>query len=140
MAQFHLIDTGPLVDSINRRDQWHEWAFHELSLIPPPLLTCEAVISEAHFLLGQVHGGRDALMGMLADQLIQIPWQLGQELSPVRELLQKYQSVPLSLADACLVRMAEQYAESTIFTIDSDFRIYRMNRNQAIPVIIPEGM
>ena len=140
MAQFHLIDTGPLVDSINRRDQWHEWALHELSLIPPPFLTCEAVISEAHFLLGQVHGGRDALMGMLADQLIQIPWQLGQELSPVRELLQKYQSVPLSLADACLVRMAEQYAESTIFTIDSDFRIYRMNRNQAIPVIIPEGM
>jgi predicted nucleic acid-binding protein len=140
MAQFYLIDTGPLVASINRRDQWHEWALHELGLIPPPLLTCEAVISEAHFLLAQVHGGRDALMGMLADQLIQVPWQLTEELSPVRELLRKYQSVPMSLAEACLVRMAEQYAESTIVTIDSDFRIYRMNRNQAIPVIIPEGM
>ncbi|ASC72993.1 hypothetical protein XM38_039540 [Halomicronema hongdechloris C2206] len=139
MAQSHLIiDTGPLVAIINRRDQWHEWAVNELSLIQPPLFTCEAVISEAHFLLGRVHNGREALMGLLADRLVQIPWQLSEELDSVRKLLQRYRSVPMSLADACLVRMAEQYSGSKVFTIDGDFRIYRMDRDQIIPAIIPE--
>jgi predicted nucleic acid-binding protein len=111
MAQVHLIDTGPLVAVIDRHDQWHDWAVNELSSIQPPLLTCEAVISEAYFLLGRAHSGREALLGMLTDQLVQIPWQLRVELGFVRQLLQRYQSVPMSLADACLVRMAEQYLD-----------------------------
>jgi predicted nucleic acid-binding protein len=138
VTQACLVDTGPLVAVIDRRDQWHTWAVDELTSMQPPLLTCEAVVSEAYFLLGRVHNGRDALLSMLSDQLIQIPWRLSEDLNPVKSLLQRYQSVPMSLADACLVRMAEQYSGSMVFTLDSDFRIYRMNRNQVIPVVAPE--
>lgn len=139
MAQTYLVDTGPIVAAINRRDQQHLWAVDQLGQISPPLLTCEAVISEAHFLLGRVQGGRDALLGMLTDGLILLPWQLSEELTAVQALLKRYESVPMSLADACLVRMAEQFSESRVFTMDGDFKIYRMNRNQIIPVIIPEN-
>jgi uncharacterized protein len=139
MAQIYLIDTGPIVAMIDQRDQWHSWAVHELQKLAPPLYTCEAVISEAHFLLGQVNNGRAALLGMLTDGLIQIPWQLSEELTPVKDLLLRYQSVPMSLADACLVRMAEQLPGSKVFTIDGDFRIYRMNRNQPIPILMPDA-
>lgn len=63
---------------------------------------------------------------------------LSEEASLINELLTRYQSVPMSLANACLVGMAEQYAESMLLTLDSDFRIYRKNRNQIIPVIMPK--
>ncbi len=52
--------------------------------------------------------------------------------------MRRYQSVPMSIADACLVRMSEIYTQSSVITLDSDFRIYRKNRNQEIPVIMPE--
>ncbi|MEM8639726.1 MAG: pilus assembly protein [Cyanobacteria bacterium P01_G01_bin.54] len=137
MKQRVVIDTGPLVSALDRRDQWHSWSVAQLDLIQPPLLTCEAVISEAHFLLGRVFGGRDALLGLLTEGFVRIPWQLSEELVSVNVLLKQYESVPMSLADACLVRMVEQYSESQILTLDSDFQIYRMNRDQVIPVIMP---
>lgn len=139
MTKTYLIDTGPIVALINQRDQWHSWAIHELQEITPPLYTCEAVISEAYFLLSRISHGRTALLGMLTDGLIQTPWQLSENLPPVNELLLRYQSVPMSLADACLVRMAEQFPDATIITVDSDFRIYRMNRNQPIPSLMPDA-
>ena len=52
--------------------------------------------------------------------------------------MQRYESVPMSLADACLVRMSEIYTDTSILTLDSDFRIYRQYKNQVIPVIMPE--
>ena len=138
MAPNYLIDTGPLVAAIDQRDQWHSWAIQELSQLEPPLFTCEAVISEAYFLLGRIHKGREALLGLLADGLIQLPWKLSTEMASVKDLLLRYQSVPMSLADGCLVRMAEQISEAVVLTLDSDFEIYRMNRNQYIPVLMPE--
>lgn len=133
-----LLDTGPLVAFLNRRDGFHSWVTGELATIEPPLLTCEAVISEACFLLRNVYGSQDAPISLLNTGLIQIPLRLNEEAEPIRELLTRYQSVPMSLADACLVRMAEQYLDSSVLTLDSDFRIYRKNRNQMIPVIMPE--
>lgn len=124
MRQRVIVDTGPLVAFINRREQLHKWVIAELATINQPLLTCEAVITEACFLLRNVYGGEEALISLLETGKIQIPFHLDEETAAVRELLVRYQSVPMSLADACLVRMAELSAESAVFTLDSDFRIY----------------
>lgn len=140
MFQQVVLDTGPLVAFIDQRDRWHSWSAAELSKIESPLLTCEAVISEACFLVRTVYGGKDAIMGLLEDGLIQIPFRLAEEHSDIRELLNRYQSVPMSLADACLVRMSEMLVRSTVLTLDSDFGIYRMHRNQVIPLIYPSDL
>lgn len=108
MRQQVLLDTGPLVAAVNRRDRFHQWSKTEWEQIAPPLLTCEAVITEACFLLRSVYGGQKAVMSLMERGVIQIPFHLEKEVERVRELLHRYQSVPMSLADACLVRMAEQ--------------------------------
>lgn len=138
MRQRVIVDTGPLVAFINRREQLHKWVIAELATINQPLLTCEAVITEACFLLRNVYGGEEALISLLETGKIQLPFHLDEETAAVRELLVRYRSVPISLADACLVRMAELSAESAVFTLDSDFRIYRKNKNQFLAVIMPD--
>ncbi len=137
MRQQVLLDTGPLVALVNRRDHFHQWVKTKWEQIEPPLLTCEAVITEASFLLRSVYGGQKAVMSLIERGIIQIPFRLVEEVDRVGELLNRYQSVPMSLADACMVRMTEQYASSYLLTIDRDFNIYRKERNQLIPVIMP---
>ncbi|NJM74236.1 MAG: type II toxin-antitoxin system VapC family toxin [Scytonema sp. RU_4_4] len=133
-----LLDTGPLVGFLKRQDQFHSWIIAQWASIEPPLLTCEAVISEACFLLRNVYGGQEAVIGLVDSGVIQIPFRLDEETAIIGELLKTYQSVPMSLADACLVRMTEQYADSVLLTFDSDFLVYRKNKNQVIPVMIPQ--
>jgi len=135
-----IIDTGPLVAFINRREHLHTWVINTLAIIEQPLLTCEAVIVETCFLLRNIYGGQETVMSLLAEGNILISMCLSQEAGVIKELLQQYQSVPMSLADACLVRMTELYPESELLTFDSDFRIYRKNRNQLISVIMPEDL
>jgi predicted nucleic acid-binding protein len=133
-----LLDTGPLVAVINRRDQFHGWVKTQWANIEPPLLTCEAVISEACFLLRNVYGGQEAVINLVKNGVIDIPFKLDEEAVIIGELVKTYQSVPMSLADACLVRMSEQYVDSFLLTFDSDFLIYRRHKNQLIPVIMPQ--
>jgi len=135
-----LIDSSTLVAIINKRDDFHDWAVQTIAKLAYPFLTCEPVITETCFLLKNVNNGEDAVMGLLSGSKIQIPFHISQEASVLRELMRRYQSVPMSLADACLVRMAGLYSESKVLTLDSDFRIYRKNRNQAIAVIMPENL
>lgn len=140
MRQRVLLDTGPLVAAIDRRDRFHDWVAAELTTIASPLLTCEAVLSEALFLLRNVYGGQEALISLVNTGAIHIPFHLNEEFTRIGELLTRYQSVPMSLADACLVRMFEEYSGSSVLTMDSDFIIYRKNRNEIIPVIMPQDM
>lgn len=132
-----LLDTGPLVAYLKRQDQFHEWAKAELANTEPPVFTCEAVIVEACFLLRNTYKGEETVLNLLSTERLQIPFSLGEEVTAVGEMLKRYQSVPMSLADACLVRMSELYPESALLTLDSDFLIYRQNRNQTIPVVMP---
>ena len=133
-----LLDTGSLVALLNRRDNFHEWAKLQWKEIEPPLLTC-AVIAEACFLLHNVHGGLEAIMSLIETEVIQISFSLKAEIQQLKALLLCYRSVPMSLADGCLVRMAELSSNSSVLTLDSDFRIYRKHKNQIIPLIIPEN-
>jgi hypothetical protein len=64
-------------------------------------------------------------------------FDLGDELERVLNLMQKYVSVPMRLADACLVRMSETLADPVILTTDADFRIYRRHSRQVVPCVTP---
>jgi predicted nucleic acid-binding protein len=132
-----LLDTGPLVAFLNRRDKFHDWALEHWDLIQPSMLTCEAVISEACFLLAGTDTGVDSIMQMIQRKIIAISFQLAEHIQPVKNLLLKYRSVPMSLADACLIRMSELHPQSRIFTLDSDFNLYRKDRRRIIPTIMP---
>jgi len=103
-----------------------------------PLHTCEAALSEALFLLQYVKGGTDALLALMGRGVVVPVFRLSQEIDAIRKLMTKYASVPMSLADACLVRMTELDARATVVTLDTDFRVYRRNGRQAVPVLMPE--
>ena len=131
------MDTGPLVAFLDRRDAHHDWALKTFDVMDPPLHTCEPVISEATFLLRTVEGGQDAVMGLVQGGLLSVSFALAPEALAVRKLMAKYASVPMSLADACLVRMCELEASPVIATLDGDFHIYRRNGRHTIPLITP---
>lgn len=139
MTDVVLLDTGPLVAFLNRRDRYHTWAAEQLAGVRVPLLTSESVLSETCFLLRNLEGGVDAVFRLLERGLITIAFLLADEAPAVRRLMARYRRVPMSLADACLVRLAEMRSGSTVLTLDADFRIYRKSGRQAIPTLMPAG-
>ena len=132
-----LLDTGPLVALLNERDAFHAWSKEVLAEVRPPLLTCESVVSEACWLLRGVRGGREKVLELVARQIATCPFDLDSEAAAVGKLMRRYSDVPMSLADACLVRMAELDDRATVFTVDRDFRIYRAHGRRSIPVVMP---
>ncbi|MDP1858476.1 MAG: PIN domain-containing protein [Gemmatimonadaceae bacterium] len=132
-----MIDTGPVVALLNRRDRQHAWVRELLDAVEPPIFTCEAVVSEACFLLGRVSGGQDAVFELLSKDVLKLDFRMRDEVDALRGLMRKFANVPMSLADACLVRMTELDVQSVVLTLDSDFRVYRRNRRQVIPTIMP---
>lgn len=130
-----IVDTGPLVALLNSRDTHHAWARATFDDIEPPLWTCEAVISEACFLVGQLKDGADAVLSLVARGVVKVDFALSADIEPVRKLMAKYASVPMSLADACLVRMTERHTRSVVLTLDKDFSVYRRNGRHVVPVI-----
>ncbi|HBH29545.1 MAG: PIN domain-containing protein [Desulfofustis sp. PB-SRB1] len=133
-----IVDTGPLVAFINKSDAHHQWAKTQFSLITPPFISCESVISETCFLLRKSANGPTRIVQLIERELIVFPFDPQAEASSIRKLMEKYRTVPMSFADACLVRLSEQISESVICTIDRDFAIYRKHRRDVIPLIIPE--
>jgi len=137
MKQKVLVDTGVLIAYLKSQDHFHAWAVAQWQLIEPPFLTCEAVIVEACFLLSRTYNGAAKVFALIEAGILKIPFRLEEESEAVAKLMSRYESVPMSLADGCLVRMSELYAKSEILTLDSDFTIYRQHRNSIIPVILP---
>jgi predicted nucleic acid-binding protein len=139
MAAPVALDAGPLVALLDRNDPWHEWARAQLDSLTEPMLTCEAVLSEAAFLLEHSDPGHRRLMGLLNEDIVRLAFDLDDHLNAVATLMSKYDDVPISLADACLVRMSEIHDRAHVFTLDSDFKRYRRHGRQAIPLIYPEA-
>jgi predicted nucleic acid-binding protein len=125
-----LLDTGPLVAFLDRRDRYHGWATTHLGELIAPL-------SEA--CLRQMHGGGAAVLELVRRGLLQIDFRLEENAGPVAKLLVRYADVPMSLADACLVRMAELQPASGLLTLDRDFRMYRRHGRQVIATTMPDG-
>jgi predicted nucleic acid-binding protein len=132
-----IIDTGPLVALLNRREGHHAWVKTTLRNLQPPLLTCEAVLAEAAFLLRRQDLGGRALMGLLERHAVAVAFRLDEEHEAVARLMAKYADVPMSLADACLVRMTELVPQVRVLTFDTDFRVYRRAGRQVVPVTMP---
>ena len=132
-----LVDTGPLVAILDASDRFHDWAAANLKGIQPPLITCEAVLSELCFLLRGQPKAFAAIALLLERRILEIRFSLAQEFDPVFGLLTRFKDVPMSLADGCLVRLSELNPECLVFTLDNDFQIYRRHRRQKIPLLIP---
>lgn len=133
-----IVDSGPLVAFFDRSEEHHEWAKACLTRLKAPLLTCEAVISETAFLLRRNGAPPEWPLLMIARGTIRIACDLQTEASALVSLMQRYKNVPMTLADACLVRMAEIHEGARILTMDSDFTVYRKFERRIIPVIMPE--
>jgi uncharacterized protein len=135
MARNVLVDAGFLIALLNRRDTHHQWAVTNAEGMPPPWSTCEAVLSEAFHLIG-VHGTL-SLGALLRRGALIVAFKLAENVGPVTKLIEKYSDVPMSLADACLVRMTETVANVIILTTDQDFRVYRRLSRQVVPCVTP---
>jgi predicted nucleic acid-binding protein len=138
MAKTVVIDSGAIVAALRRRDQHHAWARAHFEAETEPFVTCEGVISESFFLLERARGGKKALCGLLDRSIIAVDFSFTDQLTATLRLVRRYHDTPMSFADACLVRMAEQIQDAVVFTTDSDFRTYRKNGRQIIPLIMPE--
>lgn len=132
-----ILDTGPLVALLDGRDSWHDWAREQFARIEPPLMTCEPVLTEAAHLLARAGLGPPTITSLLRRGLFEVPFRIDEHSSSIAKLLLKYADVPISLADACLVRMSELLDDSTVLTLDSDFTVYRRHGRQQIPLIYP---
>jgi predicted nucleic acid-binding protein len=132
-----IVDTGPLVAYFNRRDRWHRWVAEQMAAISPPLVTCEPVLTEACFLIHRAGGSAADLIRKVVQRGLEIGIDLEEDASSVESLMQRYSDTPMSLADACLVRLTERYPDCRLFTLDSDFEHYRRNGRQVIPLLQP---
>lgn len=132
-----IVDAGPLVALLDASDQHHEWAVASFKTMPAPLLTCEAAIAEAFHLLRRLHPAQRKILDWIHGGILRFPMSIEAEVGPIRASWQHYTNVPMSLADACLVRLAELNSGSSVCTTDSDFIIYRIHGNRKIPLIHP---
>jgi predicted nucleic acid-binding protein len=137
LAALVVADTGPLVAALRARDRDHAWARAQLSSLSDPLATCEAVLTEAFYLLQAVPGGHERLAALVDRGAVEVRFDFQDERDAVLRLLRKYADTPMSFADACLVRMSERHRESRIFTLDRDFDTYRRNGRERIPLLAP---
>ena len=132
-----VVDAGPLVAYVDRKDRFHDWALATMNEIEAPQYSCEPVLVEACFLVQHLPGAVEGILEMVSRRLLALPFRIENEAVTIARLLKKYSDVPMSLADACLVRMAETIAESAVLTLDSDFKIYRKHGRRVIPTILP---
>ena len=131
-----LLDTGPLVAYLSERDRYHDWAVDTFVSLDSPAITCEPVLTEACFLIERNGQPAVRVLEHASRNEILIGLQLERELAPIRALMERYANVPMSLADACLVRLAE-ITSLPICTLDGDFAIYRAHGRRALNLITP---
>ena len=129
-----IADTGFIVAFGNRNDRHHGWAVDVAQRVRTPFLTCEAVLAEAAFHLGSV----PYVLTLVGDGMLQIGFDLTENVESLAALARKYRDRQPDLADLCLVRMSELYPRHVIVTVDEhDFRTYRRNKRDVIPIICP---
>jgi uncharacterized protein len=130
----YILDAGPLIAAINRRDHYHRWAQDTLTRLGPPFYSCPEAMAEAAAMTGQPL----AIVEMIRAGEIVVDFDLGEQVGSVAGLLKKYEDREMDLADACIVRMAELRRDCRVVTVDrADFSAYRRNGRYLIPIIAP---
>jgi len=137
MNRVVVADTSALVALLNPADRHHQWAIAQARELAGAMITCEAVLTESLHLLRRVSGAIDVLMEFWERKEIRCGFVATDHIVRLRELQRKYSSVPMSFADACLVRMSEIQTQVVVWTADSDFRIYRRLGRGVIPLLAP---
>jgi predicted nucleic acid-binding protein len=132
-----IVDTGPLVAFFDRAERQHTWVAERIEELDAPLLVCEPVLAETMYLLAGHARAQDTLFELLENGALRIAFRLDEHAGVVRKLLQKYRDTPMSLADACVVRMSEIYDRHAVLTLDSDFSIYRKHGRTPLSLIYP---
>ena len=132
-----IVDTGPLVALFDRAERHHDWVAERFKELDAPLLVCEPVLAEAMYLLARYPKATDAILELIGNGALSIAFRIDEHVDPLRKLLQKYRDTPMSLADACIVRMSEIHDRHAILTLDSDFQVYRKHGRTALPLIHP---
>jgi predicted nucleic acid-binding protein len=132
-----IVDTGPLVAFFDRSERHHLWAAERVEELDAPLLVCEPVLTEAIYLLARFPKARDALFGLLQNGALVLAFRLEEHIGALHRLLRKYRDTPMSLADACVVRMAEVNENHSVLTMDSDFTVYRKHGGVPITLLHP---
>jgi len=130
-----IADTGFLVAFARDRDMHHAWAIGVAQHITEPLLTCESVLSETAFHIGDT----EVVFDMISEKLIRLSFDCNDHLPQLAALAKRYKDRQPDLADLCLIRMSELYPRHSIITVDKDFRVYRRNKREVIPLISPPG-
>jgi len=132
-----IADAGPLLTYFDRSAVLHGWVREQFKRLNDPLLTCQAVVSEALFLMRRDGLNPDWLLEMIELGDLLCRFEMDREIANLRTLFRQYDNLPVSLADACLVRMSELHHDSVVFTLDRDFLVYRRNGRQKIPLLAP---
>jgi predicted nucleic acid-binding protein len=132
-----LADTGPLVALLVSGEAAHPWSADQVKSAPATVLTCDAVVTEALFLLKRAGHDTDKFFGLIESGFLRSEFDFRAEYKAVRDLMRHYREMPMSFADACLVRLAEIHSDCVVWTLDRDFRVYRRNRRQTIPLLAP---
>ena len=132
-----FLDSGPLVGFVSETDQYHRWSVEVWSSLYEPLWTCEAVLSESIFLLHSDGVSIDPLLELFERGLVKIDFEIAVHQPDIWEMLRKYDDQPMSVADACLVRMSELSVNCQVFTTDRDFLVYRRKGRSVIPLLAP---
>jgi predicted nucleic acid-binding protein len=132
-----IVDTGPLVAFFDRAERHHGWATERIEELDAPLLVCEPVLTEAIYLLARYAKAQDALFELLQNGALHIALRIEDHVDALRRLMQKYRDTPMSLADACVVRMAEIHDRHDVLTLDADFSVYRKHGRVPLKLIHP---
>lgn len=125
-----LLDTGVIVALLDRSESFHAVCAEEVQDLEAPMITCEAVITESCYLLRNVPGACETIIDNVAGGIFQIPLQLSRDTVGVKQILRKYNDRKIDLADACLIRLADEFETADILTLDRDFAVYRWGRNK----------
>jgi len=129
-----IADTGYLVALLRRQDKHHAWAKGLAADVSLPLLTCEAVLAEAAFHLES----SSELLALLKRGGLRVAFECAGHVERLLDLATQYRDRNPDLADLCLVRMSELFPRHIIITVDEqDFRIYRRNKREVIPILCP---
>jgi predicted nucleic acid-binding protein len=128
-----IAHTGFLVAFANARDLHHAWALDVAAQISEPLLTCESVLAETAFHLGDAA----IVFEMIEEDLIRLAFDCDDHLPELAALARRYRDRTPDLADLCLIRMSELHPKHSVLTVDRDFRVYRRNKREMIPLIAP---
>ena len=131
-----LLDTGVIVALLDRSERFHRQCVEVLSDLTGQLVTCEASIAEACYLLRELRGAPAAVIANVASGVFRIPFRLVDQAASVEKLLKKYSNVPMDLADACLVDLADRFETGRILTLDSDFEIYRWRQRRRFELLV----